>query len=525
MKRYIAIVLAVLMAAATVGCGQSGNLFPESTGSGGAVQTEPVDEAGMKVGYLLPSGVDATDTISRMDGIRQMQFETGLKDSQIFIRTDVTKKDSAAVLEELVQEGCNIIFACDKAYENAVIEAAGQHPDVTFCQEDGKKAKKSGLANMHNYYVRLFEAYYAAGVISGMKINELLNSGRISAGDCVVGFAAYEESPEVISCANAFALGVDQVCSQASMLVRYTDTAGNFDEDAACARQLLEAGASFMVQFVNTTGVATVCAENDIPIIGNAVNIIDVAPSEALTSAVTDWSVYYTYAVNCLLQGQAVDVDWCGGYEDGSVILSQLNDAHIAEGTVDRLKEVEADLRDGKAEVFNTENFTVDGDSLETLAEENDDFKKFAKNIKDGEYLESNKRSAPSMDFFIDGIEVSTYDYLAGENAEETDADVADDYDADDAYDEDTYAEEDADADGDAADDDSAADEETADADRDAADDEDADTAGDEDETTDEDADTTDDEGEASDEDADAEENEVQHRQGSGGYDFSRDEE
>ena len=92
MKRYIAIILAVLLAVSMMGCGQSGDLFPESTGEEGAVQTAPVDEKGMKVGYLLPSGTDTTDTESRIEGIRQMQYETGLKDSQILIRTDVSKR-------------------------------------------------------------------------------------------------------------------------------------------------------------------------------------------------------------------------------------------------------------------------------------------------------------------------------------------------------------------------------------------------------------------------------------------------
>lgn len=432
MKRYITMILAVLLAVSMIGCGQSGDLFPESTASGnGESATEPVDEEGMKIGYILPSGTDMTDTSSRIEGIRQMQYETGLKDSQIMIETDVSKDDSASVIEQLVSEGCNIIFACDDQYENSVLEAAQAHPEVQFCQEDGTKAKKSGLNNMHNYYVRLYEGYYAAGVLSGMKLNEFLNSGRVTSSECVIGFVANEETPETTSCINAFYLGVGEVCSQASMLVRYTDQVGDYDEDAQCAKQLLAAGASIMSQFTTTTGVATICAENDIPIVGNAVNIIDVAPSEALTSVVADWSVYYSYAVQCVLEGKAIDTDWSGGYEDGSVVLSQLNDAHLADGSVERLTELEKELRNGDAKVFDTEKFTVDGDSLETLVEENDDFKGYEKYIKNGEYQESVKRSAPTMEFFVDGVEESTYDYL--EEEEDTQTDTSEETDTDSA--------------------------------------------------------------------------------------------
>ena len=276
---------------------------------------------------------------------------------------------------------------------------------------------------MHNYYVRLYEAYYTAGVTAGLKLNQMLNSGKVSSGDCTIGFVANKKTPESTSCINAFYLGVGKVCSQADMLVRYVGSTGVYDDDGEAAKQLAEAGAAFMCQYTATTAVAAVCAENDIPIIGNDVNVIDVAPSEALTSAKADWSIYYSYAVKNVIKGKAIATDWTGDYKDGSVILTQLNDQHLASGTVEKLKEVEKNLRSGKEKIFDTENFTVDGDSLEECIEEDTDFKQYKKNVKNGEYKESMKRSAPSMNFLIDGIEESTYDYL------EEDTDDADDTD------------------------------------------------------------------------------------------------
>lgn len=57
-----------------------------------------------------------------------------------------------------------------------------------------------------------------------------------------------------------------------------------------------------MAQYTYTTAVATVCAENDTPLIGNDINLISTAPKDALTSVISDWSVYYTYAVNKVLK-------------------------------------------------------------------------------------------------------------------------------------------------------------------------------------------------------------------------------
>ena len=66
MKRYIAIMLALLMVGTTAGCSRAKDLFPESTATGKNGQTEAIDEEGLKIGYVLPSGTDGTDTISRV---------------------------------------------------------------------------------------------------------------------------------------------------------------------------------------------------------------------------------------------------------------------------------------------------------------------------------------------------------------------------------------------------------------------------------------------------------------------------
>lgn len=420
MKRYIAIILSVLLMIQACGCSTARDLFPENTASRGDGQTTAIDEEGLKVGFLFPSNNDATDTASHVEGIRKMQVETGLSDAQVIIKKNVGKDNCASEIDGLVEKGCNLIFACDKTFEQDVIDAASRYPEVQFCQEDGKKAKKSGLDNMHNFYVRLYEAYYAAGVAAGMKLNDMLNHGSISSSNCVIGFVADEESPENISCLNAFYLGVGNVCSQASMLVRYVDSRGVYDDDGEAAKQLVKAGVGMMCQHTYTTAVAAVCAENDIPVVGNEVNIINAAPKEAITSAVADWSVYYIYAVNCVINGEAIDVDWCEGYEDGAVTLTQLNDTILVDGTVERLKEVEKNLRNGKEKVFDTEDMTIGGDNLKELAETDKDYKKYKNLVSNGEFKESSKRSAPTMDFLVDGVEVSTYDYLEEESSEST---------------------------------------------------------------------------------------------------------
>ena len=91
MRKHIAVVMAVIMALSICGCGSSKSLFPENTGE--QQETKTADSGSMKVGYLLSSDGDAPDTVARVQGIRKMQEQTGIKDDQIIIKESVKKSD------------------------------------------------------------------------------------------------------------------------------------------------------------------------------------------------------------------------------------------------------------------------------------------------------------------------------------------------------------------------------------------------------------------------------------------------
>ena len=396
MRKHIAVIIALVMAFSLCGCGSSKSLFPENTGN--KQQTKTADSGSIKVGYLLSSDGDAPDTVARVQGIRKMQEETGIADDQIIIAESVKKADCEKKAAELVEKGCDIIFAENPNLESILEEAAKKYPDVQFCQEG--------------------EAYHVAGLVAGVKLNHLLDKGDISASECVIGFVAYDKTAKTTSCINAFYLGVERVCSQSSILVRYVGKRGVYDADGKAARQLIAAGVKMMAQYTYTTAVATVCAENDTPLIGNDVNLISTAPKDALTSVTSDWSKYYTYAVNKVLNGKEIAADWTAGYAEDAVVISQLNDEHVTDGTVAKAAELEKNLRAGNAKVFNTEKFTIDGSSLDTLATSNTNFKKYKKYIKNGNLQESMTQSKSIFDTFIDGITESTQDYLAEQSAD-----------------------------------------------------------------------------------------------------------
>lgn len=89
-------------------------------------------------------------------GTKEMQKELGLSDDQIINKYNVPEDaECDTALRELVEAGCNIIFATSFGFEDYVKEVAAEYPDIQFCHATGFQASDSGLDNFHNY-LRLF---------------------------------------------------------------------------------------------------------------------------------------------------------------------------------------------------------------------------------------------------------------------------------------------------------------------------------------------------------------------------------
>ncbi len=417
MKKYMAAVLAVLLILSLAGCGKKSG---EANTSRKEVLREGVEDGKLKVGFILPAEANAPDTAARIAAIRKMQNKTGLTDRQVFIKLNVGKEECAEQIKSLVGKGCQLIFALGARYEEPVLEAADKYGEIQFCLEGGRESVESDLTNVHTFNSRIYEAYYAAGVLAGMELNHLLNTGGISVYDCRVGFVAYKQCAETSTAINAFYLGILTQCSRPTIDVRYVGKRGNYDADGEAARQLAASGVGMMCTYTYTTAPAAVCAERGIPLFGNEDNLINVAPSQARTSTYTDWSLYYTEAVNAMIQGTEIDKDFCGGYKGGMVMLSKLNDSQMVEGSAEKLMEVEKKLRGGKIKIFSTDSFTIEGQTLESLIQTDQKYKeKYGKYVKGGQLKEQSIASAPIFSDLIDGIHESTGDYLGVDTEEE----------------------------------------------------------------------------------------------------------
>ena len=331
-----------------------------------------------------------------LNGFMEMVKALGLTEEQYSIKYNVPETEvcyDKAI--ELVDEGCDIIFADSFGHESYMLQAAAEHPEVQFCHATGYQAKGSGLTNMHNYFTAIYEARYVSGVVAGLKLNEMIDNGKITAEQAVMGYVGAYPYAEVISGYTAFYLGARSVCPSVTMKVTYTNSWADMALEKEAADALIAQGCVLISQHADTTGAPTACQAAGVPCVGYNVSMISVAPDSALTSAAVVWGPYYTYAAKCLIDGEEIATDWCKGYVDGAVEIKELNEKVVAAGTEETVNAVIEKLKNGELHVFDTSTFTVDGKTLEDETY-----------VWDGYYHESELASAPSFTYIVDGITV-----------------------------------------------------------------------------------------------------------------------
>lgn len=406
MKKLIVLLLAMMLVIS--GCAQKTEAPAESDNTATetpATTEEPATEEGIKVGVIYVGDENEGYTEAHMVGIQEMKEQLGLSDDQIIEKTHIGEDESAYdAAVDLADQGCDIIFANSFGHEDYMIQAAKEFPEVQFAHATGYQAGMTGLPNMHNYFTAVYESRYVSGIVAGLKINEMIANGEITADEAKLGYVGAYPYAEVVSGYTSFYLGAKSVSPTVTMEVQYTNSWADMSAESEVATQLISNGAVLISQHADTTGAPTAAQDAGAYVVGYNVDMISVAPAAALTSATINWGPYYTYAVDSVMNGTEIATDWCQGYVDGAVGISALNDAVVAEGTAEAVDAAVAGIIDGSIKVFDTSTFTVGGETIEDLIANNADFAKYGDYVSDGYFHESELISAPAFDLRIDGI-------------------------------------------------------------------------------------------------------------------------
>lgn len=410
MKKVLALVLAAIMmlCASAMADTSVSTTAAELTG----------DPASVKVGVILVGDENEGYTYAHIDGIKTAAANLGIADDQIIWKYTVAEDASCYhAAADLADAGCNVIFSNSYGHQTYTQQAAYDFPEVQFVAMTGDTANKANMENFSNAFTKVYESRYVSGVVAGMKVAELLEKDALAPenfdenGNVKIGYVGAFPYAEVVSGYTAFYLGLKSVVENVAMQVTYTNSWFDLIAEGEAANALMANGCVIIGQHADSTGAPSAvqaAQENGKTAysIGYNIDMLSVAPQAALTSATNVWSVYYQYALTQVINGEAIARNWAGGYTEGAVAITALGES-CAEGTAEKVAEVEAALMDGSLKVFDTAAFTVGGETVTSaLATDTDgDFVYDADEaISDGAYMESYYQSAPSFTLRIDGI-------------------------------------------------------------------------------------------------------------------------
>jgi basic membrane protein A len=240
-----------------------------------------------------------------------------------------------------------------------------------------------------------------------MKLQEMIDNGTITVDQAKIGYVGAFTYAEVISGYTSFFLGVRYIVPEATMEVTFTGSWYDETAEKEGANKLIQNGCVLISQHADSMGAPTACETAGVPNVSYNGSTQDVAPNTFIVSSRIDWAPYFTYAIECVRDGKAIDTDWTGTIATGSVKLTDVNANVAAAGTAEKLAEVQAMLEDGSLEVFDASTFTVGGQNLSSYMADVDTDAAYTPDtevIENGAFHESKFRSAPYFDIQIDGI-------------------------------------------------------------------------------------------------------------------------
>lgn len=399
-KKILALALALCLAIGLCACGAGvGGSAEASTNSAADSTASAPAEGALKVGFVYIGDESEAYTANFIAAEKEIASTYG-DQVECIAKYNVAEDAVEGPVKELCDAGCGIIFTTSFGYGETVKELAQQYPNVEFCQATcADAAAEPVVKNYHNYMGHIYQGRYVAGIVAGLKLQEMIDAGTIKASDAKIGYVAAFPYAEVISGYTAFLMGVRSIVADATMEVQYANTWGDYDTEKTMATAMIESGCAIISQHSDTEGPAKACEDayakgTEVYCVCYNQDMTDVAPNTCLISSRQDYAPYEIAAVKAKMDGTEIKVDEGAGFEAGWVAMTELNTAIAAEGTQEKMDEAIEAFKSGSmkaTDVFKGNYTATDPYSGETI------------DLKDG-FDENATQSAPAFGYVIDGL-------------------------------------------------------------------------------------------------------------------------
>lgn len=426
MKKLVTLIVAILIVAtccfALTACDNGETVKPYE----GIQKIENLSD--IKFGLICLHDENSTYDKNFIDAFKSACQAKGVS---MVIKTGIPENDSCYEAAcDLVDEGCNIIFADSFGHEQFLLKAANEYPNVQFCHATGTTAHTEKRGNFHNAFADIYQGRYLAGIAAGVKLasikDTLSANNKDSNGNIKIGYVGAFPYAEVksgytswflgVKAGYAYATNTDALTAPIVMEVLFTGEWYHEAKEKTAAESLINKGCALISQHADSMGAPTACETANVPNVSYNGSTATACPNTFIISSKINWQPYYEYVIDCVNKGEEIALDYTGTIANNSVELTALGNA-AAEGTQEAINAFKAQITSGTLQIFDCSKFTVEGQHLTSYLADVDSDAEFAKDTEviktEGNvcfFSESEFRSAPYFDIDIDGITLPKID-------------------------------------------------------------------------------------------------------------------
>lgn len=359
----IALLLSVLMICSLfTGCGSK----DETEDTADAEQANEVESQGrsledLKIGAFSNSTItDGGYTQSFYNCLETLKANYGLSDDQVILVENVYDgtPDVQNIIQQLINEGCNVIIGHSNGYNEDMDVFAQQYPDIQFYCYEGITSDKITTYSINNQEVMYMLGYLCA---------------KVSDGD-EVGFIAPMQNSHIIRSIDAFALGAKRANENAKVRVMWVNSWWDPETDKLCAETLISEGINAMAYYGSTSAALQACEANGAYCTGFHIDMHDYAPNACLSSFVWNWVPILSEIVERYIAEDNSHEMIIGGLDTDCAQMAPLNTDIIDTDIVADVEALQEQIMAGEIDVFAGPIYDNEGNLVvaegETVTEE-----------------------------------------------------------------------------------------------------------------------------------------------------------
>lgn len=241
-------------------------------------------------------------------------------------------------IENLINQGCNVIYATSYGYGEYVANVAQRYPDIYFNHYSGS----NNADNLATFFPKNFQSEYLCGIIAGM---------RTSSNE--IGYLCSYPIPECVRMVNAFTLGAKSVNADVTVNVKWTGSWFDPATETATATELVNSGSDVVIAYLDSLNAAIAAADLGAYSFGYATSGYETIPDSYLTSPACDWETFFVNDVQRISDGTWTGTNQWLGIQDGLVSLCEMK--NLAEGTEELVNEAMDGFKNGTLDIWTGE--------------------------------------------------------------------------------------------------------------------------------------------------------------------------